>query len=234
MYFIKSLAVTLRQGNTLTQLRCTDIFYECDFCRLYQNVRIIGIVPGKTLDYVIQFDIKPFKKVRWQSSKRLIFGSLVCLSDDHFDTVFFAVITKREDEKIENGVIHVCFETQTGEVLGLSSSRLFTMVESVSFFEANRHVLEGLKQMKDMVPMSHYIVECQQKVNPPSYLKTPGEQVTMNLTALTGTTRYVNVENVPVIDFDAWPEVDWKLNQSQVVCIYILHVCNGSYVERNK
>lgn len=185
---------------------------------MYKNVRIIGTAPGNTFDHIIQFDIKPFRKVRWQSSKRLIFGSLVCLSYDNFESVFFAVVTNREVNDVENGIIHVYFESQTGEVLGLSSDILFTMVESVSFFEANRHVLEGLKEMKDLIPMSRYIVECQKEVNAPKYLTASGVPVTMDLQALVDLESRVNVENVPVTDSDAWAsDIDWLLNASQVI-----------------
>jgi len=51
------------------------------------------------------------------------------------------------------------------------------MVESPAFFEAYRHVLEALKEIKppDGLPFQEHIVKCSQNVGPPEYeLKTNG------------------------------------------------------------
>ena len=49
-----------------------------------------------------------------EHSKRLIFGSLLCLSPDHFrGKVFFATVTNRDPRKLYRGKIEVMFQEAT-------------------------------------------------------------------------------------------------------------------------
>ena len=55
------------------------------------------------LQHRLQFDMTPqLKRVRWQSSKRLLYGSLVCLTLDDFENIFYATVTGRDVEDVEN------------------------------------------------------------------------------------------------------------------------------------
>jgi len=62
------------------------------------------------------------------------------------------------------------------------------MVESTAFFEAYRHVLEGLKEIHPAhLPMQNYIVKCEKEVEPPAYLRKVNQQqmqVTFDLTPI--------------------------------------------------
>ena len=65
--------------------------------RVYDNVEIRQ--PDFTsngIAYRIKFDISKFHRVQWQNSKRLIFGSLLCLSKDNFKSFAFATVANRE------------------------------------------------------------------------------------------------------------------------------------------
>ena len=60
-----------------------------------------------SLEHRVQFEMShQLKRVRWQSSKRLLYGSLVCLTMDDFETLFFAVVTNRDAKDLEK----VCTE----------------------------------------------------------------------------------------------------------------------------
>jgi hypothetical protein len=59
--------------------------------------------------YKIQLDRNHSRHINWFTSKRLIYGSLVCLSFDDFRTVIFAVIT---DSNRENLKLAGIFEAQ--------------------------------------------------------------------------------------------------------------------------
>ena len=55
-----------------------------------------------SLEHRVQFEMShQLKRVRWQSSKRLLYGSLVCLTMDDFETLFFAVVTNRDAKDLE-------------------------------------------------------------------------------------------------------------------------------------
>lgn len=65
--------------------------------RVYNNVEILN--PEYTsngITYRIRFDLSKFHGVQWENSKRLIFGSLLCLSKDNFDSLSFATVADRK------------------------------------------------------------------------------------------------------------------------------------------
>ena len=53
------------------------------------------------LEHLVQFDMSRLTRVRWQSSQRLLHGSLVCLTMDDFENLFFATVTVRDNEALE-------------------------------------------------------------------------------------------------------------------------------------
>ena len=65
--------------------------------RVYDNVEILK--PKFTSDgvaYKIRFDVSRLRGVQWENSKRLIFGSLLCLSKDNFESFAFATVADRD------------------------------------------------------------------------------------------------------------------------------------------
>lgn len=60
--------------------------------------------------YRIDMNNKRWKRVRWGSSKWLIYGSLLCFSLDRFtDNKMFAVIAERDAKRMEKGKINVVY-----------------------------------------------------------------------------------------------------------------------------
>lgn len=51
--------------------------------------------------------------MRWQNSKRLIYGSLVCLSCDLFESFLFATVSNREPKELEKGRVEVIFTEES-------------------------------------------------------------------------------------------------------------------------
>ncbi|XP_053309484.1 NFX1-type zinc finger-containing protein 1 [Spea bombifrons] len=144
-----------------------------DDIRIYFDTRVVApLCTPSGIVYKVQFDVSPLKMVRWQNSKRLLFGSLVCLSQDQFETLLFATVSNRDNKELEKGVVQLQFSEQSRQQLArVRPSDSFLMVETTAYFEAYRHVLEGLKEMRDQdVPFQKYIVECQNDLTPPRYL----------------------------------------------------------------
>ena len=112
------------------------------------------------------------KRVKWERSKRLKYGALVCLSSDEFNTLVFATVENRRVEGLSVGELDVRFENVTKEQINVfvTSKDRFVMIESPAYFEAYRHVLEALKEIKpEEFPFQKHIVECCQEVGPPEY-----------------------------------------------------------------
>ena len=144
---------------------------------LYRRVRVLTPVCLHTgIGFQIQFDPEAshLQRVRWEHSRRLIYGSLLCLSEDNFKSTYFATIVgKRDPVQLKNGLLTVKFEGEEN-VFAIDPSTEFTMVESSAYFEAYRHVLEGLQQIiPDQMPFTPYIVDHYDHgpVKPPLFLK---------------------------------------------------------------
>ena len=77
--------------------------------RMYRNVKILHPVCSKSgLRHHIQFDNSRLKGVKWENSKRLIFGSLLCLSKDHFQTFVFATVGERDPKELAYVSLKYC------------------------------------------------------------------------------------------------------------------------------
>lgn len=140
-----------------------------DDIRIYFDTRIITPMCSYSgIVYKVQFDTQPLKFVRWQNSKRLIYGSLVCMSKDNFETFLFATVSNRELEDLQHGIVQLRFEKSQELLAEVQPSDSFLMVETTAYFEAYRHVLEGLQEIQEEdVPFQKYIVECNKDVAPP-------------------------------------------------------------------
>lgn len=144
-----------------------------DDIRVYFDTRLVVPKCTKTgIGYIVQFDIQPLKFVCWQNSKRLLFGSLVCLSSDHFESFLFATVSDRDPKALQKGQVQITFtEESRFKLARIQRDQLFVMVETTAYFEAYRYVLEGLQeQEEDDLPFQRYIVECNTDVRPPTYL----------------------------------------------------------------
>lgn len=196
-----------------------------DDIRIYFDTRIIAPLCSPTgVVYKVQFDTKPLKFVRWQNSRRLLYGSLVCMSKDHFETCLFATVSNRDSTDLAKGIVELCFNAQSQALLAeVRPSDSFLMVETTAYFEAYRHVLEGLQEIQEEdIPFQKYIVECDAQVKEPKYLTV---DTTYNFAPLTedpvadeerapdGLRR----QSVRVLDHNQWPSMETLgLDESQM------------------
>ena len=75
--------------------------------RVYKDVRLLyPICTTDGLRYRIKFDNTRLRNVRWENSKRLIFGSLMCLSKDKFESFVFATIANRDPKELKQVSFH--------------------------------------------------------------------------------------------------------------------------------
>ena len=125
--------------------------------------------------FLVQFDVSRLSRVRWEHSRRLIYGSLLCLSHDNFRTACFASVVKRDADALQNGQLVVKFEGEDFNPFTIDPSTEFEMVESSAYFEAYRHVLHSLQSIKpEQMPFHPYIVGGYTKgtkIQLPSYLR---------------------------------------------------------------
>ena len=189
--------------------------------RYYPGARIVSkIFTPSGITYKVQFDISKFDTRRWAHSKRLIFGSFLCLSKDNFETMLFATVCNREPEELIKGKIDIRF-IEEQDVFGIENRKCeYQMVESPAYYEAYRHVLTGLRELDDStLPFKKYLVECSEDVDPPEYLRREDteEPVCYDLSLALDAPGAANVSTVPVLEPEAWPSVETlPLNNSQL------------------
>lgn len=196
--------------------------------RVYRDVVIVDTVcTNSGIVYSIHFDTSDprMRRVNWESSRRLIFGAFLCMSQDNFNTLVFATITERKAEHLKDGYLQVRF---FGDLPELQPGDRFQMVESPGYYESYCHNLKGLQELNQTkMPFSRYLVECKTDVHIPSYLANEIEdeghldvdrRIKYDLNK--ALRAKVDASEVPVLDIAAWPTVEQvELNQSQLEAI---------------
>ncbi|XP_062521487.1 NFX1-type zinc finger-containing protein 1-like [Corticium candelabrum] len=192
--------------------------------RLYRNAWISQpVCTFSGLTHKIVFDVSHLRRVNWSYSRRLIFGSLLCFSNDHFKTMKFAVVSNRNVEDLKKGIIEVRFMNGLDDVKDMQAGQLYTFAESPAYFEAYRHVLHRLQHITLELPLQFYIVKCEKNsAHPPRYLRPEhrdGEVPVMDLRSALGCNDS-RARRVTVTDWDAWPPcVKVELDESQLAAI---------------
>ena len=188
----------------------------------YRSVRIFSKEFTRSgIIYQVQINVSGLDTGRWAHSKRLMFGSFLCLSNDNFKTMLFATVCKREPEELKKGRIEIRF-IEEQDVFGIENRNcVYQMVESPAYFEAYRYVLKGLKELDGKtLPFKKYLVECSEEVDPPEYLRRDEFQdgpVCYDLSNALEVTNTSNATAVPVLQINAWPSVkELSLNSSQL------------------
>ncbi|XP_072259873.1 NFX1-type zinc finger-containing protein 1 isoform X2 [Pyxicephalus adspersus] len=179
-----------------------------DDIRIYFDTRIITpMCTSSGIVYKVKFDVTPLKRIRWQNSKRLIFGSLVCLSKDNFESFLFATVSNRDVKELEKGEVQLQFCEQSREHLATTNPNdSFMMVETTAYFEAYRHVLEGLKEMNEQdLPFQKYIVSCEKEVAAPRYLNGGVQYDLSCMLNNEKSTIPVSRQKINILNFLQWP-----------------------------
>ncbi|XP_038052094.1 NFX1-type zinc finger-containing protein 1-like [Patiria miniata] len=189
-----------------------DVFLEA------QKMATNGIV------HTLKFVLRRRRPERWETSKRLLYGSFVCLSSDNFNSILCATVENRNLKDLQNGRVHVRFLTEVPR----KYKGPFIMAESAAYFEAYRHVLQGLQQMNERnFAFKKYIVDVASKVEPPAYL-AGDEEVAYDLRPLVlgsdeesdNNQDIVNAAYVPILDPGNWPSAEaLHLDDSQLAAL---------------
>ena len=137
--------------------------------RIYRGVTVAGTMfNNRKMMHLIKLNLpRHIKSI--ETSKRLLYGNLLCLSSDNFKTLIFASVAERNSELYQKeGVIGIQFESDIEDV---DFSEKFVMAESRAYFMAYKHVLKALQEMADIgVALAPYIIDVKPNVGPPDYL----------------------------------------------------------------
>ena len=199
------------------------------FIRSYKNVKILNYITdansnNPSIYHLIKFEMtNSLKRIRWQTSKRLIQGSLVCLTSDNFKTVYFAVIFERNVKMLNEGQILVKFENW----ISISSKIQrdpkhnggFIMIETLAYFESYRYTLESLKLFNaENFPFSKYIIFSQNdEIYSPKYLRSGTDCLCYDFKPIIKDLIFKNeFSSIDILQLQLWPNSRLLgLNESQ-------------------
>ena len=194
--------------------------------RIYEGVSVCNTVClFSGIGFQIQFDVRKFKRVNWEHSKRLIFGSLLCFSRDNFQTIYFAKVVKRDPKLLKDGLVTVQFEGERVEdVFQIDPNERFVMVESTAYFEAYRHILEGIKRASELhltdrlQIFKKYLVDCQvtPPISVPRYLRISNKRFRLKEVIGIKTSRH----DVIVTDISSWPPHEHTSLDTSQLCAF--------------
>lgn len=145
---------------------------------VYTGVKVVGILSTiEGLVYRIELQKPEIKRINWEKSKQLMYGSLLCLSDDSFETLIWATVFRRDEHLIATEAqldIRLPFESFDDR---LAPGKVFCCIENVTiYFEAYRHVLIALQSMRPTdVPFQGTLLPPQPEPKPPGFLKADSD-----------------------------------------------------------
>ena len=157
------------QSNSSSKPNSDEPKYDV---KVYHNVKIDNVVTSKActngIVYNVSFDSShsSIKRTNWERSKSLMYGSLVCLISEDFQTLYFATVQNRNPKDLKEGNIQLCFEAQEFPRLRDGAEESYRMVESSSaYFVAYRHILKRLQEITvETMPFKDYIIACNQEI----------------------------------------------------------------------
>lgn len=140
--------------------------------RIYRNVKLIAPHVAKNKNNVgVTVSFGVIKNIKWRNSKRFMYGGLLLLSRDNFNTILFATVANRDEKDLEKGfvLIEPC---QGSEITRDLYDLNFVMLESKIYFEPYLAVLSAMKRMNERnFPMENYLVNADTSIRLPRYLE---------------------------------------------------------------
>lgn len=159
--FRKAGELSREAANKIKRIESLNVYFDV---QMNQSIAThLGLV------YAMRLSMDKKKSINWETSKRLIYGSLVCLSSDYFEkSCLVGIICERDDKKLkESGEIYLLFnESQTFDIQNQCPviNTKYIMLETSAFFEAYKHVLEALvsfgRHAEGDFPFKENLVDC--------------------------------------------------------------------------
>ncbi|CAF4369011.1 unnamed protein product [Rotaria sp. Silwood2] len=148
--------------------------------RIYENVHSLGprLTPRGGVAYDLCLDTRVASRISWANSRRLMYGNLLLLTFDNFRSWAFATVEDRS--QVERRFIisvktlekfHLDEQTQIN-LDKIDSSCSLTMIETMTYFEAYRPVLNALQMIPsdDRFPLAPFLLKLTNAMTLPDYL----------------------------------------------------------------
>lgn len=193
-----------------------------DDVNVYEDVAVLSSeVTLGGITHTIAFRAADLRGTQWNKSKRFMNNSLLCLSNDGFTTIYFAVVVLRQPRHLQRGRVKVVFEDLFVETVSWDR---YTMVETQIYFEAYKHNMLALQRIAtDALPFYRYIVRASSDVRSPTYLQC---RSSYDIGALLKPAKsnsgqeVKQTKRVEVLNESAWPDLsELDLDASQLAAV---------------
>ena len=206
--FLKPLRDALQEVNPLRN----DLQRACEDDDERQSVMVyrdIHFDKGRTFTFsgvAYRISFKTPRKIKWNRSKKLQYGSLVCLSTDNFRTLLYATIVERDAEDLNNGITSIQLQDcSPDDEMKISSSMQFSMIESPGYYEAYAPVLKRLHAIEPSeLPFKDYLVDLKTDVDPPNYFKDVLPILDLKGIVCKCSGSHCEHENMDIFDEEQW------------------------------
>ena len=216
--FLKPLRDALRDVNPLrTDLQ--GVGEDDDESQRVMVYRDVHFDKGRTFTFsgiAYRISFKTPRKIKWNRSKKLQYGSLVCLSTNNFQTLLYATIAEREIEDLNNGITSIQLQDcSPDDEMRISQSMQFSMIESPGYYEAYAPVLKRLHGIQSSeLPFKSYLVDLKTEVDPPSYLKDSLPIVDLKGIVCKCRGSHCEHESIDILDKEQWDALPTPLLDS--------------------
>ncbi|KAH7438223.1 hypothetical protein KP509_04G006300 [Ceratopteris richardii] len=188
---------------------------RCDL-QVYKEAELSFICCGKFgIEYCLYF---PHNRHTFNNAvKCLMEGSLLCLSNDGFQTFLWAIVSRNRKALEDGGYLQVRWLDDIGDGK-LDYNRRYTVLESPpAFFEAYCHVLVNLQKMDiPSLPFGEHLVFLECQVAPPDYLGPKNDVYDLSC-VFPETVSENGLCTFPVLQ--KWPEWESTLDPSQIEAV---------------
>ncbi|KAL3990928.1 AAA domain family protein [Acanthocheilonema viteae] len=148
--------------------------YAVDACEeldilIVRGVTVEGAQLKRSTGEIIRYVI--FQPMDTDSlwTSRLKYGQLITMSSDGFQNeALLATIVEKDSDDFSKGKLGLCFFDDHS----VSRGKIYTLIESSSYYEMYQHVLERIKRFDDdhRIPFERFLLKAETDVKLPSYL----------------------------------------------------------------
>jgi len=140
---------------------------------VYTGMKVIGLLAAPGVVYRVELQKSQTRRINWDKTRQLMYGNLLCFSDDNFQTVMWATIWRRDPDLLrEKGHLDIKLPFEPYDDR-MEPGKTFCCIENTTtYFEAVRHVLIALQNMRPTdVPFQSILLSPQPDSLPPGFLK---------------------------------------------------------------
>ncbi|CAF0975352.1 unnamed protein product [Rotaria sordida] len=149
--------------------------------RIYENVHLYGsrLTPQNGIVYDLLLDSKIASRIYWSNSRRLIYGNLLLITFNNFQSYVFVTVEDRSQIE-KNFIVSVKtlekfnqYERTQIHLDKIDFSCSLTVIETMTYFQAYDPVLNALKQIPSdyRFPLASFILKLTKEMVPPDYIK---------------------------------------------------------------